>query len=111
MDVHCATCGEPWDTYHLRHDEIYEVVNLGAMSESEAKAWDGTLRDWLRAAFTQLGWEFGATVTAVKHCPACKHNGLRPDAAERREKVQVLSDLMPDDPDGVASMQDDLTTE
>lgn len=25
MDVHCATCGEPWDTYQLRHDEVHET--------------------------------------------------------------------------------------
>ena len=25
MDVHCSTCGEPWDVYHLRHDAIYET--------------------------------------------------------------------------------------
>lgn len=25
MDIKCATCGEPWDTHHLRHDEIFET--------------------------------------------------------------------------------------
>lgn len=25
MDVTCATCGEPWDIYHLQHDEVYET--------------------------------------------------------------------------------------
>lgn len=25
MDVTCAQCGEPWDTYHMRHDEVYET--------------------------------------------------------------------------------------
>lgn len=25
MDIKCATCGEPWDTYHLRHDEVHET--------------------------------------------------------------------------------------
>ena len=35
MDVHCSTCFEPWDTYHLRHDEIYET----SLSVEEAEAW------------------------------------------------------------------------
>jgi hypothetical protein len=25
MDIKCASCGEPWDTYHLRHDEVHET--------------------------------------------------------------------------------------
>ncbi len=25
MDVHCSTCGEPWDVYHLWHDAIFET--------------------------------------------------------------------------------------
>ena len=25
MDVHCTTCGEPWDVYHLWHDAIFET--------------------------------------------------------------------------------------
>ena len=37
MDVHCTTCGEPWDVYHLRHDAIYETD----LSHAEAKAWTG----------------------------------------------------------------------
>jgi hypothetical protein len=35
MDVHCTTCGEPWDVYHLRHDAIFETD----LSHTEAKAW------------------------------------------------------------------------
>ena len=34
MDVHCTTCGEPWDVYHLRQDAIYETD----LSHAEAKA-------------------------------------------------------------------------
>ena len=25
MDVHCSSCGEPWDVYHLRHEAIFET--------------------------------------------------------------------------------------
>ena len=35
MDVHCTTCGEPWDTYHLQHDAIYET----GLTHDQAKAW------------------------------------------------------------------------
>jgi len=35
MDVHCSTCGEPWDVYHLRHDAIFETD----LSHEEAEAW------------------------------------------------------------------------
>ena len=35
MDVHCSTCGEPWDTYHLWHDAVFET----GLSHEEAKAW------------------------------------------------------------------------
>ena len=27
MDVHCSTCGEPWDVYYLWHDAIFETGN------------------------------------------------------------------------------------
>ena len=35
MDVHCSSCGEPWDAYHLRHDAIFEI----AVDQAEAEAW------------------------------------------------------------------------
>lgn len=24
MDIQCPTCGEPWDSHHIRHDEPHE---------------------------------------------------------------------------------------
>jgi hypothetical protein len=35
MDVHCSTYGEPWDTYHLRHDAISETD----VDFADAEAW------------------------------------------------------------------------
>lgn len=35
MDVHCSTCGEPWDIYHLRHEAIFETD----LDQAEAEAW------------------------------------------------------------------------
>jgi hypothetical protein len=37
MDVHCTTCGEPWDDYHLMHEAIYWT----GLDYAEAKAWSG----------------------------------------------------------------------
>jgi hypothetical protein len=34
MDVHCSTCNEPWDVYHLSHDAIFET----GLSVEEAEA-------------------------------------------------------------------------
>ena len=36
MDVHCSTCGEPWDTYHLWHDAIWDT----GLSEGEIREWE-----------------------------------------------------------------------
>ena len=35
MDVHCTTCGEPWDTHHLQHDAIHETD----FTEAEIADW------------------------------------------------------------------------
>ena len=35
MDVHCSTCNEPWDTYHLWQDAISEV----GLSGDEIASW------------------------------------------------------------------------
>jgi hypothetical protein len=35
MDVHCSSCGEPWDVYHLRHEAIFET----ALDHTEAETW------------------------------------------------------------------------
>jgi hypothetical protein len=40
MDVHCSTCGEPWDVYHLRHDAVFDTD----LSEEEAQAWGSLSR-------------------------------------------------------------------
>jgi len=30
MDVHCTTCGEPRDVYHLRHAEVRQLLQFVA---------------------------------------------------------------------------------
>jgi hypothetical protein len=56
MDVHCTTCGEPWDAYHLRHDAIFET----GLSYEAAKAWtalptSAQLQTRYRAEFKAVG--------------------------------------------------------
>ncbi len=72
MDVHCTTCGEPWDVYHLRFDAIYETD----LDTAEAKAWTEfspklKLQDRYREKFKAIGFKCGGSVLNVLHCPAC----------------------------------------
>jgi hypothetical protein len=72
MDVHCTTCGEPWDAYHLRHDAIFET----GLCHTEAKAWTEVspklkLLPRYREKFKAVGFEFGSSILNVMRCPAC----------------------------------------
>ena len=40
MDVHCSSCGEAWDAYHLWHDAVYD-----ALPHEEAEAWEKLSRE------------------------------------------------------------------
>ena len=66
MDVHCSTCSEPWDVYHLWHDAIFET----GLSIEDAEAWRSLprsqkLSERFRKEFRAVGWEFGRTVINV----------------------------------------------
>jgi hypothetical protein len=107
MDVHCSTCGEPWDVYHLRHDAIFET-DLG---HKEAEAWRslpprerlGTpYREILKAA----GWEFGASILDVMRCPACP-KGAKPNADKAALKAGLV-EILGDDEDGIAATMEDF---
>jgi hypothetical protein len=106
MDVHCTTCGEPWDVYHLRHDAIFETD----LSHAEAKSWTGlsqTLRlnQRYREKFRAAGYEFGASVMNVIRCPACpKH--AKPDSDKAAFKATIV-EMLGDDEDGIASTMED----
>lgn len=72
MDVHCSTCSEPWDVYHLWHEAIFET----GLRAEEAKAWSSLPRQEklslrYRKEFRVAGWEFGQTVVNVVRCPCC----------------------------------------
>jgi hypothetical protein len=106
MDVHCSTCNEPWDVYHLWHDAIYET-GLPAIC---AQMW-GTLpqpeqlTERYRKEFRAVGWEFGRTLVNVIHCPCCPKDA-KPNP-ERVEIKDVLESLFGDDEDGLAAAFED----
>ena len=102
MDVHCSTCGEPWDTYHLWHDAIWDT----GLSEGEIREWgklpqtEKLTPKW-RDEFKVAGYVFGRTVINVIRCPACPK-----DAQPDTEKLQIkaaIEDLLAGDEDGLAA--------
>jgi hypothetical protein len=45
MDIHCATCNEPWDTHHIRHDAVHETpAGLDWLN------WDISMEEWAEEA-------------------------------------------------------------
>ena len=106
MDVHCTTCGEPWDVYHLRHEAIFETD----LSHAEAKAWTELsqalrLNQRYREKFKAAGYEFGASVMNVIRCPACPKDA-KPDPDKAALKAGIV-ELLGDDEDGIASTLED----
>ncbi len=106
MDVHCSTCGEPWDTFHLWHEAIFET----GLSFEEAEAWrflprSLKLNDRYRKEFRAVGWEFGQTVINVIHCPCCPKDA-KPNPEAVKTKA-VLEQLLGNDQDGLAATFED----
>ena len=107
MDVHCTTCGEPWDVYHLRHDAIFETD----LDHAEAQAWRELspqlrLSQRYREKFMAAGYEFGASVMSVLRCPACPKDA-RPDPDKAALKAGIV-EILGDDEDGIAATLEDF---
>lgn len=107
MDVHCTTCGEPWDTYHLMHEAIYdtgipaeEILEWRKLPASER------LNDRIREEFMAAGWHFGRSLMNVIRCSACPA-GAYPDQDKLELKAELESMLAGDD-DGLAAHYEDL---
>jgi len=106
MDVHCSTCGEPWDVYHLWHEAVFET----GLSHEEAEAWRSLphaqkLTDRYRQEFRAAGYEFGQSVVNVVRCPACpKEASPNPDAVTIKA---ALEELLGDDEDALAATFED----
>ena len=106
MDVHCTTCNEPWDTFHLWHDAIYET----GLDTEAAEAWkqlprETKLSSHYRELFKVAGWEFGTGVINVVRCPCCPTDA-KPDL-ERLQTKAALEELLGDDEDGLAATFED----
>jgi hypothetical protein len=107
MDVHCTTCGEPWDVDHLWHDAIFDTT----LSPEEAETWSRLpraekLSPRYRERFQSAGWTFGRTVLNVIHCPGCG-NDAKPNP-ELLEAKSELEAMLEDDPDGLAATFEDF---
>ena len=106
MDVHCSTCGEPWDTYHLWHDAIWDT----GLAEWQIRAWEKLPQNeklapkW-RAEFEAAGYQFGRTVINVIRCPACPKDA-QPDAGKMQIKAEI-ENLLAGDEDGLAATFED----
>jgi hypothetical protein len=107
MDVHCSSCGEPWDAYHLRHDAIFET----ALNHAEAEAWGNLppgqrLSHRYRKEFQAAGYRFGVSILDVVRCPSCpKH--ARPDPDKVALKAGLV-EILGDDEDAIAATMEDF---
>jgi hypothetical protein len=102
MDVHCTTCGEPWDAFHLWHDAIWET----GLSEGEIEMWKRLasterLTTRYRKELRTAGYEFGQTMTNLIRCPACPPDA-KPDVGKLYLKAE-LENLLGGDDDGLAA--------
>lgn len=106
MDVHCSSCGEPWDVYHLRHDAIFDTD----LDHTEAEAWRSLspaarLSPRYRGKLQAAGWEFGQSIMNVIHCPCCP-KGAKPNS-DRLQTKAALEELLGGDEDGLAATFED----
>ncbi len=107
MDVHCSSCGEPWDVYHLRHDAIFETD----LAAEESEAWRSLtqverLSCRYREKFKAAGYEFGASVLDVRQCPGCP-KGAKPNPDTAALKAGLV-EILGDDEDAIAAMMEDF---
>ena len=107
MDVHCTTCGEPWDTYHLMHEAIHDTeIPTEEILEWRKLPSNQRLGDRIREEFVEAGWQFGGSLMNVIRCPACPAHSL-PDQDKLELKAELEAMLAGDD-DGLAAHYEDL---
>jgi hypothetical protein len=107
MDVHCSSCNEPWDVYHLRHDAVFDTD----LRAEEAKAWCNVspklrLSKRYRDSFKAAGWEFGASILDVMRCPCCPKDAT-PDPDKAALKAGLV-EILGDDEDAIGTTIADL---
>lgn len=104
VDVTCL-CGEPWDTYHMRHDALYDTILEHDVVETILTDSEHSPLDYpgVREAMAAEGWKFaGNSLYAILHCPCCPKGKITilHDAVAKR---QVAAALLEGDEDGIAA--------
>lgn len=99
--IDCPSCGEPWDAFHIRHDEAanwgLDDVDLERIQKSGSFSGED---DPVRKAAEIHGWKFhGNSLYAFVQCRCCKRHEPLPDAEERRKRVKNLANLAGSDHD------------
>lgn len=110
MEIECPNCGEPWDTYHMRHDEAHEwgLSNLELNDILESGRFSGK-EDRARNVAKAAGWEFAAdSLLSFTRCPCCKDRTPLRDAITRQRAVATVAELLDGDDDGMVAMLEEL---
>jgi len=112
MDVKCLQCSELWDTYHIRHDALFEPVPWSEQNSAAIRKWDGKLDSLVlgRPARTWLGedgWAFGISLYDVRRCPCCPADAV-PATKEQLQMRETIATLLGDDDDGLAVTLNDF---
>ena len=109
----CGTCKEPWDTYHLRHDAVWDAMNhlpVGMESlvkdYSERGAGPAIWIPMVRDAMKKAGWRFAGSLLAVIRCPSC--DDAQPTDRAGAELRGAAAELLGDDEDALASILEDM---
>ena len=97
-DVCCASCGEPWNTYYLRHELPCEVQATVADCRAYRAEHGINVTEEMRAALRDhAGWEFGATFLNVRRCACCPAEAAGAICPE----ADVAEQLLAGDADGL----------
>lgn len=112
MDIYCATCQEPWDHYHMLHDEPQEIWDGsdGSSSALLLEKWresdKTTIPDLMRQDLALRGWKFGTCIVTILACPCCSEYETLDDAdtiAVRKSLRLEAESLLGGDLDGLIS--------
>jgi hypothetical protein len=86
MDIYCQRCDEPWEVYYVEHDMDIEDAGKGRNGM--------TPKEMFKAG---VG------------CPCCDWGNKAPEKQSLRgQAMSLMSEMLGDDVDGMASMMDDF---
>ncbi len=119
MDIHCPQCNEPWDSYHLLNDEIWNGYD--DLSEKDCRRFiksQGKLEPKIQVTLESRGWKFyGKNILTFVACSCCSDNldwmkeNLQPHEykeiqtifASRMVEREINCELLEHDLDGLIS--------